>query len=384
MKKIQLRRIIANGKFIPEIDGLRFVAIISVLLYHINNFLSQKNLNLYSVNQNNSIAPKFITNGSLGVELFFVISGFVLGLFFAKAYRNDESIDHKSYFLRRLTRLEPPYIISLCLLFFASVYLTNTLAFQEALKSFFASIFYIHNIVYPGIYPKLITVSWSLEVEVQFYIIAPLLGLMFKIKSGMYRKALIVFLCILFPILSYQLPLSYISVYEYLAYFLLGFLITDIYIDHLNQENTKSNSLVSSICVFLLITMFYQLDVIKHTFEYFYFSLIHLILLFGVFYLVLIKQKVYFFKLRWVSHIGGACYSIYLLHFPIISFVGNKLVKYQITQNKSIDNLIYGTVLLLVVLSITGLFYLLIERPCMDKEWPKKLIGYLRNRGLSA
>ena len=380
MKKIQLRRIIANGKFIPEIDGLRFIAIMSVLLYHIHTFLVGKNLNQYEVNQNNNYVPKFISNGSLGVELFFVISGFVLGLFFAKAYRNNKHVDHKSYFLRRLTRLEPPYIMSMVLLFFASVFVTNSLAFQEAIKSFFASIFYIHNIVYPGIYPKLMTVAWSLEVEVQFYILAPVLGLLFKIRSGVNRKILLIVLCIIFPFLSYLFPLPFISLYEYLAYFLLGFLITDIYLDQ--QELTTSNrfGVLASIIVLVLLIAFYQLDVIKHTLDYLYYSLIHLVLLFGVFYLVLIKRNVNFLKLNWVSNIGGACYSIYLLHFPIISIFGNQLVRFQITENKLIDNLIYGFLLLVIVLFLTGIFYIFIERPCMDKEWPKKLIGYFRKK----
>jgi len=375
MKKIQLRRIIASGKFIPEIDGLRFIAVMSVLLYHINIFIQDKNTHIYAVNQDRSFTPNFVYNGSLGVELFFVLSGFVLGLFFARAYRFDNPISLKSYFLRRLTRLEPPYIIALIGFFFGSVYLAKSLPIQEAFNSLISSIFYVHNIVYPNTYPKILAVAWSLEVEVQFYILAPILGLIFKFKNGIKRKSILLSLCILFPIASYFLPLTFVSLYNYMAYFLLGFLITDIYLDQKDSTRTNDLAFVSTIALGLLLFAFFYLKEVNDLFIQTCYTYLHLIILFGIMYIGLIKKKVGFLRLSWVSNIGGACYSIYLLHYPIISLFGNILVKFQFTQNRLVDNLIFGLILFMVVMFISGIFYLLIERPCMDKHWVKKLIA---------
>ena len=60
-----LRRITSKGTFIPEIDGLRFVAIASVVMYHLRGFLSPES--------------RLAAHGYRGVNLFYVISGFVLG-----------------------------------------------------------------------------------------------------------------------------------------------------------------------------------------------------------------------------------------------------------------------------------------------------------------
>jgi len=374
VKKIEFRRIIAHGKFIPEIDGLRFVAIASVLLYHIHIFLRDKNLNPYQLNADKTYAPNFIINGSLGVELFFVISGFILGLFFAKAYKKDKTVNHKSYFVRRLTRLEPPYILAMFLLFLGSVFVVKNLTFGEASRSLIASIFYSHNFVYPGEFPKLMAAAWSLEVEVQFYLLAPLLGLIFKWKNSVQRRITLILGIFLFATIPHLFPLHFVSIYDFMEYFLLGFLITDLFTDD-SKTQGKWNPMLGTISIILLLYLYFNLkpnaDDLNQTILY---NCLQLPLLFGVFYLSILKAVVPFLKLRWLTNIGGACYSIYLLHFPIISMVGNIVVKNKCTENKLMDNLIFGTILLITSLVISGVYFLLIERPCMDKNWFKKFL----------
>src|ERR1700722_2287912 len=103
---LQFRRITTQKRFIPQIDGLRFVAIGSVVLFH-----------LYAVLELGAIPRPVSLNTDLakgGVELFFAISGFILGVPFASRYLlKAEKVNLKQYFQRRLTRLEPPYFISL-------------------------------------------------------------------------------------------------------------------------------------------------------------------------------------------------------------------------------------------------------------------------------
>lgn len=103
---LQFRRITTQKRFIPQIDGLRFVAIASVVLFHI-----------YAALEIGAIPPPIPFNTDLakrGVELFYGISGFILGVPFATRYLlNAPKVSLKQYFLRRLTRLEPPYFLSL-------------------------------------------------------------------------------------------------------------------------------------------------------------------------------------------------------------------------------------------------------------------------------
>ena len=112
------RRITSTGQFIPEIDGLRFLAIFSVYIYHLTGDVMRHSVSGYhqSVQSNGLFLVTQILN--VGVPLFFVISGFILGLPFAESHRNlRKPVSLKKYFWRRVTRLEPPYFLCLLLFF---------------------------------------------------------------------------------------------------------------------------------------------------------------------------------------------------------------------------------------------------------------------------
>jgi peptidoglycan/LPS O-acetylase OafA/YrhL len=199
--RVSFKRITSSGNFIPEIDGLRFIAIISVVLLHLNNFIAIKYVTKNTENFDFSFLNKILSHGHVGVPLFFVISGFILGLPFAKYYlKKGKSVSLKNYFLRRLTRLEPPYIIVMTTLLFGAVYVAKTISLKNGIESYLSSIIYSHNFIYPNGLPKLNIVAWSLEIEVQFYILAPLIALFFSIKSFITRR-LTMFLIALFFIL---------------------------------------------------------------------------------------------------------------------------------------------------------------------------------------
>jgi peptidoglycan/LPS O-acetylase OafA/YrhL len=93
--------------------------------------------------------------------------------------------------LRRLTRLEPPYIIALVIFFIANVWVLHAYSFKSLLPHFFASMAYLHNIIYQS-FSWILPVAWSLEVEVQFYVLAPLFFLFFS-KTTKARKKFIYF-----------------------------------------------------------------------------------------------------------------------------------------------------------------------------------------------
>ena len=116
------------------------------------------------------------------VEFFFVLSGFILALPFARHYiKFTKKVNLKSYFYRRLTRLEPPYIILMTVLCVAYVY-SDRIQITEAINSFLASLVYSHNIIFNS--PSFINVvAWSLEIEIQFYILVPILSLLFSVKN---------------------------------------------------------------------------------------------------------------------------------------------------------------------------------------------------------
>lgn len=373
--KLSFKRITSSGNFIPEIDGLRFIAIASVVLFHINRFLSSKDINLYTDNLDYSFINHLLSHGHLGVPLFFAISGFILGMPFAKHYLgNGNPVNIKNYFLRRLTRLEPPYILVMTVMLFGVVYIDQSIPLKSGLISYFSSIIYSHNIIFPGTMPTLNAVTWSLEIEVQFYILAPLMAYLYKLKSVRIRRLSISLMAIFFILINnYHLnPLPFLSLVDYIQYFLVGFLLSDLYIT--KSMLIAKTSFDSIIGFFFFVTIWlYDAKDLTTSSQKFLWEAIQLISIFFLYYYVMFHKIFKMLSWRIVTNIGGMCYSIYLLHYPIISFFGNPILNYQFSTYSFINVSIYCTILILAIILISSIFFLLIERPCMDKDWYKKI-----------
>lgn len=179
----EFRRITTQKRFIPQIDGLRFVAISSVVLLHV-----------YAALERGAVPepiPLDGDNAKRGVELFFVISGFILGVPFPSRYLlNGQKVGLKQYYWRRVTRLEPPYFISLFVCA-AAWYVTAHRGFRDMWPHLLASFFYLHNLVFGAFAGAVNGVAWSLEVEIQFYLLVPLLALLFAIADARLRRTVI-------------------------------------------------------------------------------------------------------------------------------------------------------------------------------------------------
>ena len=165
-------------------------------------------------------------HGHLGVELFFCISGIVLSLPFASYYLHSSvQPDLKRYYLRRLKRLKPPYFVVLFLLFFVHCYLQKY-DFGVLIQSLLASIVYVHNFVFPETRQLINPVTWSLEIEIQFYILAPFLARVFIFERTTRRSILVIVILFSTILNAIYLP-RFESLLSYIHYFAIGFLLTD-------------------------------------------------------------------------------------------------------------------------------------------------------------
>ena len=161
----RLSRETSSGRFIPEMDGLRFVAIGMVVIFHLNSYLLASLHDSGSLPRSDWLRPIALV-GFRGVELFFVISGFLLGLPFAAHHlKNASPVSLRKYYLRRLTRLEPPYIVAMLGLFAVAVSIQGKTA-ANLYPHLAASLFYLHNLIFGSPSPAM-GVAWSLEVEVR-------------------------------------------------------------------------------------------------------------------------------------------------------------------------------------------------------------------------
>ena len=144
----RLSRVTSDRAFIAEIDGLRFFAIISVVLFHLNGYMKHYSRVGFAESPETSTLNSLLGQGHFGVQLFFVISGFILAVPFAEHYMTQRSIPSLGkYFKRRLIRLEPPYIVNLVILF-VLLLIVNQENGLQLLPHLLASMGYVHNAIY--------------------------------------------------------------------------------------------------------------------------------------------------------------------------------------------------------------------------------------------
>ncbi len=383
-----LKRKTHSTSFIPEIDGMRFFAIITVVLFHLNTALS-RNVGLGSDLGIGALGGKesptdfgwWVVRLDLGVKVFFAISGFVLALPFLKQglLGDGKKINIKDYFLRRLTRLEPPFVLSLLVFLLVHVMVLHE-SWSSILPHFWAGLGYAHVFVFGEPNP-INPVTWSLEVEAQFYILVPLLfWLLFKLTSVWLRLLLILGLMgtsiylkgVLFHAQNAHLSSSILS---YFINFGTGILFAWIFVMDKKQW-LKIKSLMFDLLGFVSVFVIFYFYKPQHDW------MNNMVFNVGVlgFMLFTFKGKLfnYFFTRSWVYIIGGMCYSIYLLHYAFFHLLIPVTSKLTLGKGYLTDYMLQILVAIPIMLLVSVVFYVLIERPCMDKDWPKKLLNWVR------
>lgn len=366
----RFRRITTNQLYFPEIDGIRFLAIVLVVLFHTHGYFAGKSsVPFADAPSQYDLINTFLVNGDRGVELFFVLSGFILCLPFAHHYiNNGKKVLLKKYYLRRVTRLEPPYFIAMTAIFLLSVGM-NIKPFSVLLPSWLASLIYSHSIIYHHT-PLITVVAWSLEIEIQFYLLAPLLFSLLKLGKLTRRAILFATIPVLICLQNAYHP-TFASIYGFGQYFLTGILLADFYVSG-TAGYFFNKKWMAAVGILLLVAIIYlpiKNDLLSSE-MIFYLRLCFPFLL-GLFYYIVLKNDLVkrVFSYQFIPIIGGMCYSIYLLHYTIISIFGRYTLKLRITDYY-LPNLVLQIVLLgIPVLALSSVFYYYIERPFMSSKW---------------
>lgn len=158
-------------RYITGLDGIRAIAVIMVLAYHLKLALFK--------------------SGFLGVTVFFVLSGYLITGILISEVEEEGTIDLKNFWLRRIRRLVPAVMSMAVVIIFVSA-VVNRIIFTKGCKDFLASVLGFNNwwqifnkVSYfeaAGV-PSPFTHCWSLAIETQFYLIYPLILL------GIYKLA---------------------------------------------------------------------------------------------------------------------------------------------------------------------------------------------------
>jgi peptidoglycan/LPS O-acetylase OafA/YrhL len=188
------------------IDGIRALAILWVIFFHtwIFQYSTFPDL-LDGAVQNPWLV--WLTKGDLGVDLFFVISGFLIGTILFKEFKKTNTINFKSFYIRRLLRLLPVYVFSMVI---AQYFLQGNGA--DRWDTVWTNLLYINNYVSPSYMGW----TWSLAIEEQFYIVIPFLIVFLfpKFRKKRYIFALLAIIPIAFTyyysvhIFNFQIPFN--------------------------------------------------------------------------------------------------------------------------------------------------------------------------------
>lgn len=166
-----------NLGYVPALDGIRALAIIFVMLFHVGLAL-------------------FKNGGFLGVDVFFCLSGYLITLGLLKEYRSFHKLDFKNFYIRRFLRLLPALLLLLLALNIYGLFAYEPDQFQHNLQSSLISMFYISNLVkafIPNTVLSPLAHTWSLSMEEQFYVLWPLtLLILFRIRLSGFRMLFVV------------------------------------------------------------------------------------------------------------------------------------------------------------------------------------------------
>lgn len=179
---------------IAPIDGLRAYAVLGVIWAHAWTEFKHPVLKIWRVDIN-----KIISFGGVGVDLFFVISGFCMYLMYQKKAKTFNIPVYRAFIFKRWKRIAPAFYVVVsfeCILY---LILHGHFPFSSFIAHlFFANTFISDNVLSPPF--------WSLSTEWQFYLVLPLLFINDPLnKKGYLRISLLMILCLIFRlILFYQ------------------------------------------------------------------------------------------------------------------------------------------------------------------------------------
>ena len=354
-------------KYRPEIDGLRAIAVIAVILYH-----SRVNFN----------GLELFKGGFIGVDIFFVISGYLITSIILKELFTTGTFSFTFFYERRIRRIMPVLLfIMLVSLPFAWKFILPS-ALIDFSKSIiyslgFSSNFYFH---FSGLeygdsesFLKPFLHTWSLSVEEQYYIIFPIIIiLILKISKKILAPILVFgfFLSLLFAHWSsiYQPSFSFYLFptrgWELLSGSLLSYL-------EIKLNGRKKNEILALLLpgvgiILIFFSILFFDDRMIHP------SIFTVIPVLGVSLVIWFSDKNDFFtkilSTRLFVGTGLISYSLYLWHYPIFSLI--RISEFHLT--------VFFKVLLIFIIILLSIFsYFCIERPARNKNLDFKIILYL-------
>jgi peptidoglycan/LPS O-acetylase OafA/YrhL len=249
--------------------------------------------------------------------------------------------------------------------------------------SLFASVLYSHGWLF-GTYPHLFPAGWSLEVEAEFYILAPFLFFSYFLSKRISLRTGIGVIAIAAAIWAGKLipnenrhpvggtPHLYFTLAPFFAYFLLGILLADLRTSIRALRLTTWIASTLGFCggVALLCCGFIARETLLPDFTI---AWIKVLAITSMFMAALTEESAFrrLLSRPWISFAGGACYSIYLTHLPVLQFAAVTCFAHARFSNFLAALALVFVLGIPAVLLVALLFYAVVERTFMNPHWPQ-------------
>lgn len=363
-----------NPRYMPGLDGVRAVAVIAIIIYHLN--------------------PQWLSGGFLGVDTFFVISGYLITSLLLTEYHNTGKIELMSFWLRRVKRLIPAVLFLVMGVIVLSL-IFMPMEIQKVRADSIAAIFYVSNwwyIMQNVDYFEQFAVQplkhlWSLAIEEQFYLVFPIVLLSLLSFIRRLKSIRIIFLILLVISMIAMMVLYIPNENVARVYFgtdtriqtlLMGVLLALVWppFQLKAKVNTQMRMMIDTAGVVGLAILFICFKFVSETNSILYYGGFFLI---STVTLLVIASSVhpsgYFAKFlgnKVFTFIGSRSYSLYLWHYPIIVLIHHQFVQGQIPP------LVYVVEILLMVL-MAEFSYKFIEQPFRKEGFNIFAFNHLKN-----
>lgn len=342
------------------IDFWRAVAVLLVTVFHIFMWSGSEGIGLpFGFD-----AIGAFGNGWIGVGMFFVLSGYCMATSSQKHFSQGIDINkYGIYFLNRYLRISGPYYISIAFWYFV-INQFHVAYKPTGLVDIITHTLYVHNFTKETMY-SISGVYWSIAVEMQFYIILPLIIIFFKsIRQRVFLLCLTLIISLLLNTIVSNHLVTW-SLLCYLSLFIVGWLCS-IYQHHLGKFFQKKALFTFFILTFLTALSYKGagFNNMMKTYEIITSCLFSLILVSSI-EIFRNKRNIVIEKL---AFIGRASYSIYLYNYTCWFFERTEVTLIQKTS-VFIFVIVFGVVMHLLIEKNTEKFrYWVMENMRNRKE----------------
>ncbi|HAT7728328.1 TPA: acyltransferase [Enterobacter cloacae] len=351
----------AKKGYRPDIDGLRAIAVVAVILYHFH-------------------IPPF-QGGFVGVDIFFVISGYLITKNIASQIEKRK-FSFSEFYSRRTRRLIPTLLFVIMASFICGALLLS----PADMASFSGSVVYavagISNFYFwmqSGYFDNFSSLkpllhTWSLSVELQFYLIWPILLLLLCRVDRL--KSIRFLLILLFVLISCYLSASYSYAHSETAFFMTPFRMHEFAIggaiSFLNID--KINKAIISLLYMAGLAVVIGSILLINVSDFVFPGYIAIVPCTGAALMILSGNSHPFSFItgnRIFSHIGEISYSLYLVHWPVFVF-GSYAIVLEPTVTQTV-------IMLMVTILASYVSYYCVEKPFRNPQQSR-----LTNSGFNA